>query len=190
MQIAFKEWAIVVDALARGEQILILRKGGIAEGRGGFKPEHPRFLLFPTGFHEQRESVVPAAQRRFDEIVPTLPKADQVKLEYWAELATWRQIDSLEAAERLRGQHIWRDEVIAQRFEWGKQKSVYALLVRVYRLPRPVVLPMSAAYGGCKSWIQMERDVATPASQPVLDTVTFEEKLRAFSHALDTALVG
>src|SRR5512138_2779668 len=54
MRTAFKEWAIVVDALGRGEQILILRKGGIAEGRGGFRPEHTRFLLFPTAFHEQR----------------------------------------------------------------------------------------------------------------------------------------
>ena len=61
MRTAFKEWAIVVDALGRGEQILILRKGGIAEGRGGFKPEHERFLLFPTLFHQQRESVLPAA---------------------------------------------------------------------------------------------------------------------------------
>jgi UDP-N-acetylglucosamine 2-epimerase (non-hydrolysing) len=28
---AFKEWAVVVDALGRGEQTLILRKGGIQE---------------------------------------------------------------------------------------------------------------------------------------------------------------
>src|SRR5258705_3213217 len=44
---AFKEWAIVVDALGRGEQIVILRKGGIREGRGGFHVEHPQFWLFP-----------------------------------------------------------------------------------------------------------------------------------------------
>jgi len=33
---AFKEWQVIVDALAVGEQSLLLRKGGIAEGRGGF----------------------------------------------------------------------------------------------------------------------------------------------------------
>ena len=32
MRLAFKEWAIIVDALGRGEQILILRKGGLQEG--------------------------------------------------------------------------------------------------------------------------------------------------------------
>ena len=30
-QIALKEWAVTVQALARGEQILLLRKGGIHE---------------------------------------------------------------------------------------------------------------------------------------------------------------
>jgi hypothetical protein len=34
--IAFKEWAIVCEALGRGGQSIILRKGGIAEGREGF----------------------------------------------------------------------------------------------------------------------------------------------------------
>src|SRR5258708_6269605 len=32
-EIAFKEWAVVADALGHGEQILILRKGGIREIR-------------------------------------------------------------------------------------------------------------------------------------------------------------
>ena len=33
VQTAFKEWAVIVEALGQGEQIVILRKGGIAEGR-------------------------------------------------------------------------------------------------------------------------------------------------------------
>ena len=49
----FKEWALVCDALGRGEQSIILRKGGIAEGRTGFRFQHDEFLLFPTLFHEQ-----------------------------------------------------------------------------------------------------------------------------------------
>jgi hypothetical protein len=31
--VGFKEWAIVGEALGRGRQSIILRKGGIAEGR-------------------------------------------------------------------------------------------------------------------------------------------------------------
>ena len=51
--IGFKEWALVCEALGRGEQTIILRKGGIAEGREGFSFRHREFFLFPTFFHEQ-----------------------------------------------------------------------------------------------------------------------------------------
>ncbi len=37
MRQAFKEWVIVVDALLRGEQIVIFREGGLREGRAGFQ---------------------------------------------------------------------------------------------------------------------------------------------------------
>ncbi len=65
VQTAFKEWGVVVDALGRGEQIVILRKGGIAEVRGGFRAEHDRFWLFPTRFHQQSEGVIESARERF-----------------------------------------------------------------------------------------------------------------------------
>ncbi len=51
--VGFKEWALVCEALGRGEQTVILRKGGIAEGREGFSFKHREFFLFPTFFHEQ-----------------------------------------------------------------------------------------------------------------------------------------
>ena len=34
---------------------MIIRKGGIAEGKAGFAFRHEEFLLFPTWFHEQLE---------------------------------------------------------------------------------------------------------------------------------------
>src|SRR5258706_2646458 len=120
MRDAFKEWAIVVDALGRGEQIVILRKGGIGEGRGGFKMEHQRFLLFPTLFHQQRESVIPAAQARYDQIAPLFPPPDRLRLEWFAEVVAARQLRSPAQAGALRGQHVWRAEVIEQRLDCGK----------------------------------------------------------------------
>ena len=166
MRIAFKEWLIVVDALGRGEQIIILRKGGLSEGHGGFKVEHSRFLLFPTRFHQQRESVVPSAQSRFDEIAPSFPATDCVRIEFFCEVAGWQRLHSLAAAERLRGQHIWRDEVIAERFDWGREKNIHALAVRVFHLPKAVQLPMLENYGGCKSWIALEQEIARLLAEP------------------------
>jgi hypothetical protein len=188
MRIAFKEWAVVVDALGHGGQIIILRKGGISEGRGGFQIEHNRFLLFPTLFHQQRESVLPPAQARYDALAPGL-SADTLRLEFLAEVADWKFVESFEAAQRLRGQHIWRDEVIGERFDWGKAKSIYAMAVRVFRLPRLVELPLQAAYGGCKSWVELDTAVATDGSQPVLTDREFNGKLERFRAALEPAPV-
>lgn len=187
MRTAFKEWAIVVDALGRGEQILVLRKGGIAEGRGGFQAEHPEFFLFPTLFHQQRESVVEPARARHDQIAHGFAPPEVVRIEFHAEVAAWRRVESLSAAEGLRGQHIWRDEVIAERFEWGKERNIHALALRVRRLPRPIELPMAPGYGGCKSWVELEREIPLTGAVPVLDQQAFDHKLRQFLSALNPA---
>ena len=187
MRTAFKEWTVVVDALGHGEQILILRKGGIAEGRGGFRVEHERFLLFPTLFHQQRAQVVPTAQARYDTIAPSLPGPDTLRLEFFAEVVGWRKLASLAEAARLRGQHIWRDEVIAERFEWGKELAIHALPLRVWRLPQRLELPMLPAYGGCKSWIDLAEEISTDEATPVLGDSAFTAKLAAFHNALGGA---
>jgi hypothetical protein len=183
MRIAFKEWAVVVDALGQGDQIVIFRKGGISEGRGGFQVEHDAFFLFPTLFHQQRESVLPAAQARYDLIAPKFSPT-QLRLDYFARVVDWRFLDTLEAARRLEGQHVWREDVIRERFDWGKARSIYAMAVRIFRLAHPVALPMRPEYGGCKSWIELESAIP-PEGEPVLTDREFQEKLARFHAALE-----
>lgn len=182
MQTAFKEWAVIVEALGQGEQIVILRKGGIAEGRGGFRAEHERFWLFPTRFHQQSEGVVPAASDRFETL--TFPPESILRIEYAAEVVEAHQLESLEAAKQLQGQHIWRNEVIAERFDWGRDHGIYAMAVRVRRLVVPVEMPMLEGYGGCKSWIELVPEMDFSETTPVLENAAWEEKLNAFQGAL------
>jgi hypothetical protein len=184
VRVAFKEWAVVVDALLRGEQIILLRKGGLREGRGGFQIEHPEFLFFPTLFHQQRESVIPAAQARFDEIAPHFAPPEVLRLEAFARVIEWRRLESLQAARQLRGQHIWRDDVIDERFDWGRDKHIYALAVRVFYLGHKVELPVRPAYGGCKSWIELEEDVPLTGARPVLKDAAFARMLARWQKAL------
>jgi hypothetical protein len=186
VRIAFKEWAVVVDALARGDQILILRKGGISEGPGGFQLEHERFLLFPTLFHQQRESVIAPSQIRYDAIAPKLSPTI-VRIECFAEVVDWKLIDSLDAATRLRSQHIWRDEVVREKLLTGRGSSMYALALRVFRLNAPAELPMLAHYGGCKSWVELDHPVSAGDAQPILTDSEFNLKLERFERALASA---
>jgi hypothetical protein len=152
---AFKEWAIVVDALARGEQIFILRKGGIHEGRGGFKMEHSEFVLFPTLYHQQRDLVIPSAQACYDEIASYFPDPGILRVEYWAEVVEYCRLEKFEKVRSLAGQHVWREDLLGERFEWGREQSIFAISVRVHRLPVRLELPMLAEYSGCKSWVSL-----------------------------------
>src|ERR1044072_3531482 len=61
MPIALKEWAVTVRALAEGEQLLPLRKGGLGEMRSA-DLEHDRFFLYPT-FEHRRNDVVRASHQ-------------------------------------------------------------------------------------------------------------------------------
>src|SRR3954468_6229695 len=95
--VGFKEWALVCEALGRGEQTILLRKGGIAEGRGGFGFRHSEFFLFPTFFHEQAGKV----RRREAEIPAACPGQIEIryfaKLEVRKEITDWSQAAALEA---------------------------------------------------------------------------------------------
>lgn len=94
-------------------------------------------------------------------------------------------MDSLAAAERLRGQHIWRDAVIAERFEWGRNRNIFALAVRIHRLPQRLEWPMRPEFGGCKSWVELTPGVDVTGALPVLDDAAFTVKLAAFHAALE-----
>ncbi len=184
MRAAFKDWAVIIDALGHGEQIIILRKGGLAEGRGGFQVEHEEFLLFPTRYHQQGEMVVPSAAARHREVEAAFPAEDMLRFDYCAKVVEWREVTSLEKAADLRGQHIWSDQVIADRYEWGREQKIFAIVLRVSRLPKPVEIPMLEEYGGCKSWIEVAVDIDASTAEPVLTDAAFGARLAAFQEVL------
>ncbi|HAV62756.1 MAG TPA: hypothetical protein DCY13_10360 [Verrucomicrobiales bacterium] len=190
MKTAFKEWAVVVDALGRGDQILILRKGGIHDGRQGFRPEYDRFWLFPTAFHQQRDSVIPEARSRYDQLaVASSPPKGSVAIQFLAELEQTCEIASLESALNLREHHIWTEEVIRARFDWGGSRRIHALLLKVWSLPEPFPIQDRPDYGGCRSWIELEEDIAETRLQPVMSAAALASRCAAIELILSEAPV-
>jgi len=156
--IAFKEWDIVCEALEEGRQSLILRKGGIHEGREGFSFAHEEFVLFPTRFHAQGEFVtVPGVVAKPEwEIGEEVVITSKVKVIKALTLTDWEEVAALS------GQHIWNEEVIRARFFWeGKgmaSGSIHVAYVEVEKLPEPIKFIYSKKYGGCRSWVELELD--------------------------------
>ena len=168
MSIGFKEWTLVCDALGRGVQSIIIRKGGIAEGRAGFRFQHPEFFLFPTLFHEQVAKLkLPA-----DTALPAMRGDGQHEVTLVVRVEWTRDVADLDAVRRLAPFHIWTDSEIEKRFRYEEEKGkpgVSVAFVRVKRLSAPLVFPDSPKFGGCRSWIPLPELPAGIASLPVIE---------------------
>lgn len=171
---AFKEWHVIVEALGSGEQIIILRKGGIAEARGGFDAARAgRFWLFPTHFHAQREKTKPAAARWFPADPAAIADAGVITLRYFADIVEHRFINDRDTVAALTPHHFWTEEAVREKFDWSHPPGLHVFVVRVHRLHTPFTLPLTPEMGGCKSWIELPIAFDAQPSTPVLDDATF-----------------
>ena len=147
--IGFKEWALVCEALGTGRQSIILRKGGIAEGRDGFSFQHREFFLFPTFFHEQLERVrFPGAN---------LPEASpgEIEIRYLAKVDETRVLTDWEEVRALEPLHILKESVVRERFIYSEAPGVHVAFVRVFQLDPIWRFPDAKKYGGCRSWVPL-----------------------------------
>jgi hypothetical protein len=177
---AFKEWHVIVEALGAGEQILILRKGGIAEGRGGFALKAEKFWLFPTRFHEQAARTKPPAKKYF----AGLPAdTDRIEIVHFAEVTRHVFLADWAAVAKLDAFHFWSEETARERFNFAQPPGLHAFVVRVHRLLKPVQLEITPEMAGCKSWIDLPLDFAAQPSEPVLDDERFNQKLNLIRFA-------
>ncbi len=185
-QFAFKEWAVVCAALAAGRQTLILRKGGIHEGRDRFRVEHREFWLFPTGFHQQREDILSEAWPLLDDM-QARGQPSGISLDLYAVVEEVHHILDQAALARLSGQHVWSEATVEQRFNY-RNPGLFALVVRVFRRPAPFEIADSPHFAGCKSWVDLPSSLPTSGLQPVLDDATFENQRCAIRRLLDDHL--
>ena len=175
--VGFKEWALVCDALGRGDQSILLRKGGIAEGRGGFGFRHSEFFLFPTFFHEQLGKV-----RTPDAEIPR-EGAGEIEIRYFARLEAEKELTNWSQVAALEPLHILAEPVVRERFEY-KGAGLHVALVRVFRLEPAWIFPDQPAYGGCRSWVNLPDLPAGTRFELVLSDEEYYERARAFERRL------
>ena len=191
MPIAFKEWAVTVRALAEGEQLVTLRKGGIREPGKHFALDHDRFFLYPTFDHQRndlvRESHQPEMRRALEEGVWTdgeppasllhgaaeFPQPDRVRIRAWAEVAASYLITDPRCVDALTPYHVWTSDYAAKRLAWKRRHPLHVILLRTYRIPRPVTVKVRDEYGGCRSWVELHRQLPFEGT-PVLSDDEFE----------------
>lgn len=150
MSAAFKEWAVICEALGCGRQSVIVRKGGIAEGRDGFSFREKEFLLFPTWFHEQlARTRLPAGTE-----IPPEP-SDELEIRYAASVEWAGLVSDMECLRQLESLHVLAEQVVRERFSYDSPEGVHIAFVRIFRLDPPRRLKMEKHYGGCRSWVEV-----------------------------------
>jgi hypothetical protein len=203
MPIAFKEWAVTVRALSEGEQLLTLRKGGIREENKHFSVEHQRFFLYPTFDHQRsdlvRESHRPELRRALEEGVwpdgepPAhaltqdggIQQPERVRIRAWAEVAGHWTVSDTRAVDSLAPFTVWTSDYAEKRLQWKRRHPLHVVLLRTYRIPRPVTVKVRDQYGGCRSWLEIARELPFEGT-PVLSDEEFDrasEEIAAIAEA-------
>jgi hypothetical protein len=162
---ALKEWASVIEALGNGDQVVLIRKGGLADQNFGV--ESGRFYLFPTNYHDAGGAE------------PT-----HVRITHWAEAMTTWQIRDAEMLGRLETLTILDPEVIDTRYRFRPDQAINVIAVRAYKLAAPADVVMKPEYAGCKSWVSVDEEIDIDGSLPALN----DDEMQSSIAAIDALL--
>lgn len=167
---ALKEWSTVIDALGTGRQVILIRKGGIADPKFGVEAE--RFYLYPTYFHQ------PAAAEE--------PRS--VTISHWCEaVRTWR-IRDLELLYRLEPLVVMSREALETRYHFRPDQALHVIGVRAFALPAPVTIDVKPEYVGCRSWVSIDDEIHMDGSKPALASEDLRARLESVEAMLAAAV--
>ncbi len=166
---ALKEWASVIAALGRGDQVVLIRKGGIADPAFGL--EARRFYLFPTNFHEGNAS-----------------GGGPIPITHWCEVVHTWQVRDLETLVLLEPLVVFDRGTIETRYRFRPDQAVNVIAVRTYALPQTVAIAPRAEYDGCRSWVSIEDEIDIDGSTAVLGSADLQARIQSVD-ALLTATV-
>jgi hypothetical protein len=80
--------------------------------------------------------------------------------------------------------YVWTSDYCEKRLQWKRRHPLHVLLLRTYRIPRPVTVKVREDFHGCKSWLEITRDLPFEGT-PVLSDDEFDrasEEIEAIVH--------
>ncbi|MBT4125231.1 MAG: DUF1802 family protein [Chloroflexi bacterium] len=181
--IGLKEWAVTTGALGRGEQIFMLRKGGIREDGRHFKIEHEQFLLYPGLFHEG-ELLLKQEQQHLLEETANADFSKEISFSVYCDLVETIEISEEHQVQALNAFHIWSEEFPVKRFNWKPRHPLKLMIVRAYKLDSAATVNVDETYGGCKSWVDLNGEIDLTNLTPALSDSEFEAQVSKIHEAL------
>ena len=181
---ALKEWSSVVVVLMDGKQALLIRKGGLADKGKRFAVEEDEFFLYPSYLHQQVDFVKADYVGGFEATTARQAAEGSVRFESYAVAKDAIPVAAPDLLQRLDGLHIWNGRFIEQRLRWQPHSPAWVVLLRVYRLPQPIIVEEQRRYRGCRSWVKLAEPLSTDGATPVLSDAEFDRYTLAVHEAL------
>ena len=176
--LGLKEQSVVCEALGRGLQTFVPRKGGIddlADAETLAIPQRP-FLLLPARFHETLDNLRPPILAALQSHLPTKIEG-QFQARYAAQVEREVFLETDSRIEAVAEHQAFDASVLQERFDY-RTPGLHLLLLRVYQLSDAVFVPENEQTGGCRSWIELPQPHPCEA-RPVLSDDAFEARVEA-----------
>ena len=139
--VALKEWAVTIRAMALGDQIIIVRKGGIHQDDKEFRIIHPSFLLFPTYEHQKLDLLKPSVQKDLITPLEDSFNANEIEFQYWAKVTDVYELRDSETLSKISSFHHWAEEYVKSRFHWRPSQALTVALLRLFKLEEKMTVP-------------------------------------------------
>ena len=189
-QMALKEWAITCEAIGRGEQVLLLRKGGIHEDGKDFRVIHREFLLYPTYEHQKAELLRAEHQPALEALLAQPRDAQQITFTHFARAEEVLEVEEQRLVDGLAPHYIWTTGYAQSRLRWKPMLPLSVMLLRAYRLEAPVTVPWLPEYSGCTSWVEVLTGVPLGRMEPVLSGPEFQAQVDTIKGCLGLAVAA
>ena len=185
-RIAFKEWAVIIQAITQKKQSIILRKGGIHEKKGRFQVEHEEFFLFPTYEHQNKADLKSSVHADLARLQELYKSPQEISIECFVEVKKVVRVTSLNRLKNIYDFHVWSEQAVEKRFNYGEEKGLFLLLVKPFKLAHQHLISNLNRYAGCKSWVELAEPLSTDGS---ISLVTNQE-LASLSAMIDKSLTS
>ena len=172
---------MVAEALGTGRQLLLLRKGGIRDPGGAFRVEHREFLLYPTWEHQEESLIRPEFREQFKAAARPPADSSKITFRFYAGVAYEVPVKEASRLTGLERYHIWEPGFFEKRLSYRPEEPMLALVLRAYRLPKPLHVSVEPAYAGCRSWVPLAQPVPVEGGEPILDNRKFRTALEEIS---------
>ena len=181
-----REWAVVCQAIHQGEQVVLVRKGGLNHPSRPENsiPDAPFALLKNYQFQNPTAIKVEASHLYRSQLQTT---EDDAKVEITTVGVVTQSliIENPVQIYRLWDHHIWTADYLAERINTQPELPLSLLYVRAYVLAEPISIQRPEPLTKLVSWPDLPCTISTENAKPTLSDQQYSFRCRVIRELME-----